>query len=220
MARSTLDDRRPDPTRPESKTTKRGGAKKKVTRRVVALGSAAILSIYAAGYLRTEYVAEQIAAQQDQANAMVRLSPSATTQPTDVPDVAVIADPTVTPVPSTPSAALVRLTPLPSTPRAAIVFPPTPTPTVASTSPYRDGTYVGLGRSRHGDIEATVVIRGGKIVSAAVTGCMTRYPCSRIASLPEQVVSQQNTNLDLVSGATDSSDAYQEAVTNALAKAT
>jgi uncharacterized protein with FMN-binding domain len=84
----------------------------------------------------------------------------------------------------------------------------------------KDGSYVGTGFSRHGDIEATVVIAGGKIVSANVTGCGTRYPCSRVNSLVREVVAKQAPPVDIVSGATDSSYAYVDAVTQALAQAT
>ncbi len=89
----------------------------------------------------------------------------------------------------------------------------------ATTSTYEDGTYTGVGTSRHGGIQATVVIQGGKIVSANITGSSTRYPTSAIAILPGEVVTQQSTNVDYVSGATDSSMAYLEAVANALAQA-
>ncbi|HLZ10705.1 MAG TPA: hypothetical protein VKT80_19115, partial [Chloroflexota bacterium] len=44
-----------------------------------------------------------------------------------------------------------------------------PTPTAAKSGLFRDGTYVGQGFSRHGGIEATVVVSGGKIVSADIT---------------------------------------------------
>jgi uncharacterized protein with FMN-binding domain len=95
----------------------------------------------------------------------------------------------------------------------------TATPTAAATSGYKDGTYVGSGNSRHGGIQAQVVIQGGTIVSATITRATTRYPASAIASLPREVVSAQGTNVDLVSGATDSSEAYLQAVDNALSQA-
>jgi uncharacterized protein with FMN-binding domain len=92
-------------------------------------------------------------------------------------------------------------------------------PTATSTaSTYKDGTYTGTGTSRHGSIQATVVVQNGKIVSAQITGSTTRYPTSRIASLPDEVVSTQSTNVNYVSGATDSSTAYLQAVANALAQ--
>jgi uncharacterized protein with FMN-binding domain len=87
------------------------------------------------------------------------------------------------------------------------------------TSLYKDGTYTGSGTSRHGGVTATVTIQNGKIVSAAITSTSTRYPASAIASLPSAVVAQQGTNVDLVSGATDSSDAYLQAVDSALQQA-
>lgn len=199
------------PTRPKRTTVTR----RKMTRRLITLSSAAILSVYAAGYLRTESAAEQIAAQERPAgNAEPRPTPADVAIATVAPSIA--GDPTAPPAPTS------TLAPPRSTP-AVVVAPsatPTPVPTTApTTARYRDGRYVGLGRSRHGNIQATVVIQGGKIVSAEITGCMTRYPCSRIASLPEQVVSQQSTDVDVVSGASDSSDAYLEAVSNALAQA-
>jgi uncharacterized protein with FMN-binding domain len=90
---------------------------------------------------------------------------------------------------------------------------------VATKSPYRDGSYSGWGSSRHGDIEATVVIADGRIASAAITRCLTRYSCSWIAHLPGQVVSRQNADVDYVSGATQSTDAFYYAVLDALSKA-
>jgi uncharacterized protein with FMN-binding domain len=63
------------------------------------------------------------------------------------------------------------------------------------------------------------VIEGGRIVSAGIAQCLTRYSCSWIAALPGQVVSRQSTNVDYVSGATQSVDAFADAVADALSKA-
>ena len=76
-----------------------------------------------------------------------------------------------------------------------------------------------MGYSRHGNIQATVIVKGGKIISANVTRCSTRYPCDLVNPLADQVVAQQIDQVDLISGATDSSDAYAQAVQTALAKA-
>jgi uncharacterized protein with FMN-binding domain len=84
---------------------------------------------------------------------------------------------------------------------------------------YRDGTYVAIGTSRHGPIEARVVVKDGRITSASVSRCGTRYPCSDVNPLVKQVLSRQSAPVDYVSGATDSSQAYTEAVKNALAQA-
>lgn len=84
---------------------------------------------------------------------------------------------------------------------------------------WRDGTYSGWGTSRHGDIEATVVIEGGKITGASISRCLTRYSCSWIAHLQQQVVTRQSPDVDYVSGATQSANAFYYAVFDALQKA-
>ncbi|HEX5501696.1 MAG TPA: FMN-binding protein [Thermomicrobiales bacterium] len=115
--------------------------------------------------------------------------------------------------------------------RGALVAPPTATgapagPTSPAVAPpparaagLRDGIYTGTGTSRHGDIGVTVVVKGGRIVSAEVTQCSTRYPCSLVTPLEGRVVTQQGAPVDYISGATDSSEAFQGAVADALAQA-
>jgi uncharacterized protein with FMN-binding domain len=131
---------------------------------------------------------------------------------------------TASPAPAAESAtALTVTTEPPAAPVTApdpVPVPATvPTPPGAAKSPYRDGTYLGWGSSRHGDIQASVVIEGGRIASATIAQCLTRYSCSWIAALPGQVVSRQSPNVDFVSGATQSTDAFADAVADALSKA-
>jgi uncharacterized protein with FMN-binding domain len=94
-------------------------------------------------------------------------------------------------------------------------------PASAAPSPaqLKDGTYTGWGYSRHGNIEAQIVIENGRITSAAISQCRTRYSCSVIDRLPPQVVERQNPEVDYVSGATQSADAFAGAVIEALGKA-
>jgi uncharacterized protein with FMN-binding domain len=84
---------------------------------------------------------------------------------------------------------------------------------------WKDGTYTGWGFSRHGNIEAAVTILGGRIESAIISQCRTRYSCGVIELLPGQVVQRQSPDVDYVSGATESADAFYEAVVAALQKA-
>ena len=84
---------------------------------------------------------------------------------------------------------------------------------------WKDGTFSGWGFSRHGNIEATVVIEAGRIVRAFISQCRTRYSCGVIDTLPPQVVERQGPDVDYVSGATESADAFYEAVAAALGKA-
>ena len=105
--------------------------------------------------------------------------------------------------------------------------PPPPTPPVDSAAKIadtahvqlKDGTFSGWGTSRHGDIEAAVEIKNGRIVSAFIVQCLTQYSCSWIAALPPQVVTRQSAEVDYVSGATQSSNAFYYAIVESLKKA-
>jgi uncharacterized protein with FMN-binding domain len=96
---------------------------------------------------------------------------------------------------------------------------PAATLAAPAASQYVDGTYTGWGTCRHGDIQAQVVIAGGKIASATIAQCLTRYSCSWISPLPPQVVQRQSAETDYVSGATQSTNAFYYAVIEALAVA-
>jgi uncharacterized protein with FMN-binding domain len=89
-------------------------------------------------------------------------------------------------------------------------------PTSVSAAKWRDGTYTGLGDSPHGDIEARVVIKDGRIIEAGILTCDTRYPCSVIDALIHQPVERQSPDVDYMSHATESSDAYYYALVAAL----
>lgn len=183
-----------------SRTGRTSGARGRISRRLVITSSAAILAVYAVGFARTQAAADRVSAATSQFQASQANPPAAPAMPTVPPNTSsseansAAAAPTQAPAPAATTA-----------------------PTAATQ--YRDGTYSATGVSRHGDIAAQVTVKGGKIVSTQITGCYTRYPCSRISDLTEQVVSQQSTDVDMVSGATDSSEAFLQAVDNALQKA-
>jgi len=121
------------------------------------------------------------------------------------------------PPPSTP--ADIARTPAPVLEAASPDIPPPPPPPLPAALQYKDGTYTGWGSCRHGDIQASVVIEGGRIAAATIAQCYTRYPCTWIEHAPGQVVARQSIKVDYVSGATQSVDAFKEAVAEALAKA-
>jgi uncharacterized protein with FMN-binding domain len=158
----------------------------KTPRRLVALSSAAITTIYLAGYLATR-------------GADVTLAAGTTP----------VVPTTVSTVAAAPAAGSVLAT----TPGAA------PSSTGAQTGAYRDGTYSGSGTSRRGGVQVAVTVRSGRIATVQITNATTEYPASRIASLPAQVVSKQSGQVDRVTGATYSSQAFQQAVQQALAQA-
>ncbi len=98
-------------------------------------------------------------------------------------------------------------------------------PEVAPAAPplprgrFKDGTYLGWGSCRHGDIQAQVVVQGGRITQATISSCETRYSCDWLDPILPQVAVRQSAFVDSVSGATDSTDAFSAAVTDALSKA-
>lgn len=210
----------------------RGKANKKVANGLVALSSAAIVAVYAAGYARTAPAAADVTSAEPATAPILAASAPPTTvapltpTPTRIPATATATATTPAPSPASRAAAPAATATLapPSAPPTRTAAPPTataPSPSRAGQAgaALRDGTYTGTGASRHGSIQATVVIRGGKVVSAEITGCGTRYPCAKIAALPGQVVARQSAGVDTISGATDSSVAYRAAVSAALAQA-
>jgi uncharacterized protein with FMN-binding domain len=169
--------------------------KGKLSGGIIAISSAAIVAVYALGRTNSSAVSNQPMVHAPTAAASV--TPSA------APTVVAGAGPT-----AAPSAA----------PTAASSSSPSQ-PTSTPTATYVDGSYTGSGNSRHGGMDVTVVISGGKITSANVVSCSTRYSCSDVDPLVSEAVSTQGVLVHYMSGATDSSDAYNEALLNALAQA-
>ncbi|MEH7456117.1 FMN-binding protein [Bacillus sp. JJ1127] len=86
-------------------------------------------------------------------------------------------------------------------------------------SVYKDGTYYGHGTNRIGSVKVAVTIQKDKITSVQITDCTTSYSQSYIDELPQQVLNRQSTDVDVVSGATRSTEDFQEAVQDALLQA-
>ena len=57
------------------------------------------------------------------------------------------------------------------------------------------------------------------ITGANISQCLTRYSCSWISMLPPQVIQRQTAEVDYVSGATQSSNAFYYAIVEALKQA-
>ncbi|MGL6200917.1 MAG: FMN-binding protein [Lachnospiraceae bacterium] len=92
--------------------------------------------------------------------------------------------------------------------------------TVEDAAAYKDGTYYGSGTGFRGSLTVKVVISGGKITSIEITESSddSSY-LNKAASLINNIISSQSTNVDTVSGATYSSVGIIQAVRNALSKA-
>jgi uncharacterized protein with FMN-binding domain len=65
----------------------------------------------------------------------------------------------------------------------------------------------------------SVVVQGGRITSVDITRSTLQYPLRVIANLPDEVVQRQSPQVDIVSRATYSSQAFRQAVSQALQQA-
>ncbi len=121
----------------------------------------------------------------------------------------------------TPSPATVETKPEPaSEPASQVVAAPDEGQSPATVERrWKDGYYTGWGQSRHGDIQAFVRITDGMIIEAGVATCETRYPCSVIDNILMQPVELQGPDVDKVSRATESADAYYYGLVMALENA-
>jgi uncharacterized protein with FMN-binding domain len=200
---------------------------------LVTLGSAAVLTVYSAGYFRTRDAAQRFAGEAAQRHA-VALS-------TKGPSVLAIAPPpeavkeerarlpamrrtSVAPTTVAPSTDTVPAVTADTTPASAATAAPAADSAAAlekkeESNQLKDGTFYGWGTSRHGDIQASVEIKNGKIVGAYISQCLTRYSCSWISMLPPEVIQRQSAEVDYVSGATQSSNAFYYAIVEALKQA-
>lgn len=132
----------------------------------------------------------------------------------------------VTPAPAASSASEAPAPAAAPAPPAAPAASPAPAAAATATEvpaatrgKYKDGVYTGWGTCRHGDIQAKIEVKDGRIVTSEIAQCLTRYSCSWISPLPPQVIQRQSENVDYVSGATDSAVAFYWAVFDALSKA-
>jgi uncharacterized protein with FMN-binding domain len=232
---------------------------KRARRNLIALGSAAVLAVYAAGFLRTASAASRLAASERKRPAVPRvaLAPAVATAPAKLRSSQPPAEPAPAPAAPAPAVAAVPPVSKPAPVLAAAVVPvevaavpaaPTPAPAESPAAPaplappvpvvaaapapvapaaaakpaaptFKDGIFFGWGHCRHGDLQASVEIKGGRIVASAIAQCFTRYSQNVIAALPPEVVERQSNNVDWVSGATESSDAFFYAVGEALKQA-
>jgi uncharacterized protein with FMN-binding domain len=145
-----------------------------------------------------------------------------TPTPTQVPQTPV---PTPAPVQATPQPTPVKTVPKP-TPVYTAPPQPTPTPPPAPKGQYTDGQYTGsVADAYYGNIQVEVTISGGKLTDVS----FLQYPSDRSYSryvngqampyLKAEAIAAQSANVDIVSGATDSSQAFQQSLASALAQA-
>lgn len=103
--------------------------------------------------------------------------------------------------------------------------PPT-TGTTPTASGYKDGTYTGsVADAVYGQLQVAVTISGGKITSVALPiypnspGHTSQVAASALPQLEQEAIAAQSANVNIVSGATQDSMAFQQSLASALAQA-
>ena len=103
-------------------------------------------------------------------------------------------------------------------------IPPTIIPPVVSG--YKDGTYTGaVADSIYGAVQVRVTITGGKIVTVNVPkypndgGNNTKVSNMSIPVLKQETIAAQSAQVDIVSEATQTSEAFQQSLASALSQA-
>jgi uncharacterized protein with FMN-binding domain len=138
--------------------------------------------------------------------SLASVAPAASST-TEAPNV---SSPTSTPTTSSPS---------------ATASPPTSTPT-PTTAAFHDGTYTGLSAdTRYGPVQVQITVTNGKVSSIAVPV----YPhesfrdqsinSQAVPRLIAETVSAQSAHIEMVSGATFTSEGYLQSLQSAIDKA-
>ena len=103
---------------------------------------------------------------------------------------------------------------------------PAATPPPTSSANYKDGTYTGqVADAYYGNVQVSVTISGGKITGVK----FLQYPNSHSVSviinqqampyLRQETIKAQSANVQIISGATFTSEAFQQSLQSALSKA-
>jgi uncharacterized protein with FMN-binding domain len=221
------------------------GRKGRISNELVAASCAAIVAVYAAGSWRTRDADQRFGAEGQMRRPARPVQEPVASISTAVAAVVAQSAPAVAPVVAEPKQALkksVKTNPVPSPLPAVVAKSAEPTTPAAATAAeekaepapeaqvaaaeaepvapshprWLDGYYTGWGTSRHGDIQAFVRIEDNKIVDAGVASCETRYPCDVIDRIIRQPIELQSPDVDRVSRATESADAYYYGLVTAL----
>jgi uncharacterized protein with FMN-binding domain len=91
---------------------------------------------------------------------------------------------------------------------------------------YKDGTYTGnVADAYYGNVQVQTTIQGGKIAgvtflqSPSTHGTSIAINDQAIPYLKQEAIQSQSANVDIISGATDTSMAFQQSLAAALAQA-
>lgn len=98
--------------------------------------------------------------------------------------------------------------------------------TVVTTSSYKDGTYTGsVANAYYGNVQVSATISGGKITAINFLQYPDENPnsiyvnTSAIPYLKQEAIKAQSSKVNIVSGATFTSQAFIQSLSNALSQA-
>lgn len=91
----------------------------------------------------------------------------------------------------------------------------------AATPALKDGTYTGTGSGRNGEITVELTVKAGKLATVNVVrhGETAGISDAALARVPAEIVAQQSTAVDAVTGATMTSEGIKAAVADAIRRA-
>lgn len=103
----------------------------------------------------------------------------------------------------------------------------TPSPIPATpTSAYKDGVYTGpVTDAIYGNLQIAVVVKGGAITDVMwpvypdAPGHTSEVSQQSLPELKREAIASQSAKVDIVSGATQTSEAFQQSLASALAQA-
>lgn len=108
---------------------------------------------------------------------------------------------------------------------ATSIAPPATTTQPTATTTTSPETYVGtVEYNRYGAVQATLTVSGGKITAVAISAPEDNprsadINMQAIPILQSETLQAQSANIDIVSGATYTSDSYEQSLQAALAQA-
>ena len=137
------------------------------------------------------------------------------------------AQPVVVPPQSNPSSQDQTITSPPSSNSDTSSLPTPTTPATGSSSgQYKDGTYTGpVTDAFYGNYQVQAVISGGKLTDVVFLQYPNDNPTSHSINqqasvfLKQEAIAAQSANVDIVSGASDSSQAFRQSLASALTQA-
>jgi uncharacterized protein with FMN-binding domain len=136
--------------------------------------------------------------------------------------VAPATGPSGTPSTTGPTSAPTTTPPSGNPPGAPAV---TTTATTTSTGQYKDGIYTGaVADAFYGNLQVTATIQGGAITNitfpqAPSGGHSSDVSAVALPELAQEAIAAQSANVNVVSGATQDSNAFQQSLASALAQA-